>query len=356
MDAPAVLPLLMDPALYYALILQPTFADITPEFNGSYDSLLSEFTVMPNVALGLGQPLVDITNNVGILQRKDRSCNTNWKTVGGTANRRIYVSELYGAVKNCEEQFYDGCWKDFREANATFKNFIVKFFGQAISTDLVTNAWFGDVARADDTASGVGWSWNKFQGIISQIAKYITAGTIPAGQTFSVSYTGVGGTMTPTDAYNNLKKLFESRSALMKAMPDMNLGIYLDYNWAYQYGEYLKSLGNNTIFAIDYIQNGVPVFRYNGVPIFVMNLWNPILNALNGGTDANMGIMTIRRNFVFGTNKKYGGGPDLDSQQALRVWYDEHDEVWKYKMHLAGGTEIISPQNIVFAITNSAME
>ena len=353
---PTIQPIIMNPALYYALILQPTFADIAPDFNGSYEGLLGEFTIMPNVSMGLGQGLIDLTNNVGILQRKDRSCNTNWKTVGSTGNRRIYVSELYGAVKNCEEEFYDGCWKDYREGNETFKQFIIKFFGKAISTDLVTNAWFGDITRPDDTASGVGWSWNKFDGIIAKIAKYIGTGDIAAGQHFTITTTGAGGAMTPLDAYNNLKQLFESRSLLMQAMPDMNLGIYIDYQWAYQYGEYLKSIGVNTIFAIDYVQNGVPVFRYNGVPIFVENMWNPVLFALNGAANAHMGILTLRRNFVFGTNKSYGGGPDLASKQALRVWFDEHDEVWKYKMHLVGGTEIIAPKQIVFATTSDSLE
>lgn len=351
---PTVQPLIMDPALYYALIMQPTFADIAPDFNGSYEGLLSQFTVMPNVALGLGQPLVDITNNVGILQRKDRSCNTNWKTVGSTANRRIFVSELYGAVKNCEEQFYDGCWKDFREANATFKSFIVKYFGKAISTDIMTNAWFGDVSRPDD-AGPVGWSWNKFDGIVSKLAKYINSGDIAASQYFTVTCTGAGGAMTPTDAYNNLKKLFESRSQLMKALPDSTLGIHINYEWAYQYGEYLKSTGNNTIFAIDYIQNGVPVLKYNGVPIYVENIWDPVLYALNGSAQAHMGIMTIRMNFVFGTNKNYGGGPDLASKQALRVWYSEDEEVWKYKQHLVGGTEIIAPKQVVVAVSDTAL-
>lgn len=351
---PQVQPIMMNPALFYQLILQPTFADVAPAFNGSYEGLLQEFSIMPNVSLGLGQGLIDLTSNVGILQRKDRSCNTNWKTVGTTANRRIYVSELYGAVKNCEEEFYDGCWKDYREGNAQFKEFIVSFFNKAISTDIMTNAWFGDVARPDD-AGDIGWSWNKFDGIVAQIAKYITSGDIAAAQYFTVTTTGVGGAMTPTDAYNNLKKLFESRSQLMKAMPDLNLAIHLDYEWAYQYGEYLKSTGVNTIFAIDYIQNGVPVLRYNGVPIFVENIWNPVLYALNASATAHMGIMTIRRNFVFGTNKEYGGGPDLASKQALRVWFDEHDEVWKYKMHLVGGTQLIAPKQIVVGVTDTAL-
>ena len=348
---PTIQPSIMNPALYYALILQPTFADVAPAFNGSYEGLLGEFSVMPNVSLGMGQALIDLTQNVGILQRKDRSCNTNWKTIGTTGNRRIYVSELYGAVKNCEEEFYDGCWKDYRDGNAQFKEFITSFFSKAISTDLVTNAWFGNVERPDDT-SAIGWSWNKFDGICAKIAKYITAGTIAAAQYFTITTTGAGGAMTPTDAYNNLKRLFESRPDLLEAMPEMNLGIYIDSKWAYQYGEYLKGIGSSTEHAIDYIQNGVPVLKFNGVPIFVEKLWSPVLYALAGGATAHMGLITIRRNMVFGTNKNYGGGPDLASKQALRVWYDQDHDTWKYKMHLVGGTELIAPGLLSVCFSN----
>jgi len=343
MDGIKTQSMILTPGLFHQLIMQPSYQDIVPEYSGAYGGQLQEFTIMPNVHIGLGQKLVDITRKQNILQRKDRSCNTNWNTIGITANRSIYVQELYGAVQNCEEEFYDGAMKDFREQSPVFRDMIAKIFQGAVGVDLTTNAYFGDIGRADD-ATGQ-FSWNKFDGIVTKIGNYIADETIPAAQNFAVP----SGAMTPTDAYNYIKELYESRSDLMKAMDSMDLAMYIDYEWAYQYSQYLIATGVNTVKSIDWIENGVPVLKFNGMPIFVEKIWNPVLNVMNGGTMAHMGILTIRRNFVFGTNKNYGGGPDLN--QAFRVWYDWHDDVWKYKMHLTGGTEIIAPKYVCFAMT-----
>jgi len=138
------------------------------------------------------------------------------------------------------------------------------------------------------------------------------------------------------------------------AMEDLDLGFYIDYRWAHAYSRYLTGAGVQTVKAIDYIQNGVPVMDFEGIPIFVNRLWNPVLRKLNkvSGTltEAHMGILTIRKNLCFGTDKNYGGGPLLN--QAFEVYYDWHDRQWKVVMDLVAGTEIIAPQHVVFNITN----
>lgn len=337
--------LTMEPGLFYELIVQPNLNDIAAGFNGSYLGGLQEFTIMPNVSLGLGQGLIDITRRRNILQRKDRSCNTNWSKVGSTGDRRVYVNELYGAVKNCQEEFYDGCWKDFRNQAPMFQQMITQIMQEALGIDMVTNAFFGDVKR-EELAD---FSLNKYDGVVTKIGKYIDDGTIPAGQVLAALPSGA---MTPLQAYNNLKALVEGRSDIMKMQPPTEQGIYIDYEWGYQYAEYLKSTVMNTTNAINVIVNGIPVLNFDGIPIFIEPTWTPVLGVLNGGTMAHMGYLTIRRNMVFGTNKTYGGGPNND--QAYRIWYSNDEDVWKEKMHLVAGTEIIAPSQIVFGITNIA--
>ena len=332
----------MSPALFYTLIIQPNLNDIAAGYNGNYLGGLQEFSIMPNVSLANGQPLIDVTRKRNILQRKDRSCNTNWSKVGATTNRRITVQELYAAVKNCQEEFYDGCWKDFRDKSPVFQQMITQIMREAVGMDMITNAYFGDVKREaiED------FSVNMYDGVVTKVGNYIDEGMIPAGQHFTLP----DGAMTPTEAYDNLKQLVMKRPDVMKLRPPLEQGIYIDYEWAYQYAEYLKSTQMNTPTAIGLIQNGVPVMNFDGYPIFVEPSWTPVLGALNGGTMAHMGYMTMRRNMVFGTNSKYGGGPNMD--RAYRIWYSEDEDVWKEKMDMVAGTDILAPSMLVFSMTD----
>lgn len=340
-------PMILTPGMFYELIMQPAFADIAPDFNGTYNGLLSEFTVMPKVHLSLGQNLIDITRNQNILQRKDRSCNTNWKTIADSGARKIFVQELYGATKNCQEEFYAGCMKDFRTQAPRFQQMIVDIFRKAIGTDVMTNSYFGDVARADDAAGKL--SWNKFDGIFTKIANYATDGTIPASQILAPL---PSGEMTPTQAYDNLLAMELAQTDEMNEQEDLDKAYYIDYKWAYQYARYLEMTGVNTVKGVDYIQNGIPVLNFHGIPVFVERGWNRVLKALNAGNIAHAGVLTLRKNFVFGTNDEYGGGAMLN--QALRVWWSDDMEEWRQKAYLTGGTELIAPKQVIFGITNIA--
>lgn len=350
--------LVLNPAAFYKLIMQPAFADLTPDYNGTYTGMFEDFTVFPQVSLAHGQRLIDVFTNTSILQRKDRSCKTNWTALGTSDNRLLTVAELYGATEQCFEQFYDGDFKDFRDTAPKFLSFIVERFKKLIWKDVMTNSYFGDTGRLDDNVADaiIGpISWNKYDGIVKKIANYINLGTIPAAQSTALGALP-SGAMTPTQAYNALGAMFDAQNDLMQGLENLDMAFYIDYKWAHQYSRYLIAQGSGTVKSIDYIQNGVPVMSYEGIPIFVNRAWNPVLRKLNKvagtPTEAHMGILTIRKNFCFGTDQTYGGGPLLD--KAFEVYYDDHDRQWKTRMDLVAGTEIIAPQHVVFNITNLA--
>lgn len=75
-----------------------------------------------------------------------------------------------------------------------------------------------------------------------------------------------------------------------------------------------------------------------------------MLKALNGGTQAHAVILTLRGNFLFATDKAYGGGPERD--EAVVVWYSYDDGVWRKQIHVKAGTQIIAPQFTVFGMTS----
>jgi len=348
--------LVLNPGAFYKLIMQPAFADLTPDYNGAYTGMFEDFTIFPEVSLARGQRMIDVFTNTSVLQRKDRSCKTNWTQIGTSDNRLLTVAELYGATSQCFEEFYAGDFRDFRSTAPEFLEFIVNRFKKIIWKDIMTNSYFGDVNRQDDDVADpiIGpVSWNKYDGVFKKMANYINLGTIPATQSTALAALP-SGEMDPTTAYNSLKAMFDAQNDIMLGMEDLDLAYYIDYKWAHAYARYLTAAGVETVKAIDYIQNGVPVLSFEGIPIFVNRAWNPILRKLNKisgtPTEAHAGVLTIRKNFCFGTDKSYGGGPLLD--QAFEVYYDYYDREWKVRMDLVAGTEIIAPQHVVLSMTN----
>ncbi|RYZ84157.1 MAG: hypothetical protein EOP04_18570, partial [Proteobacteria bacterium] len=165
-------PLIVNSHALYELIIHPHFNDMMANFTGYYSGTLNEFTVADEVSLGKGMPIIDIFTKTNILQRKDASCKTNWKQIAKGSTRRIYIDELYSAVEDCQEEFYTGCLKDFRNKNARFREITLDFFKKITGMDIATNSYFGDVTRLENAT----YSLNKFDGVFTKYQKYITAG------------------------------------------------------------------------------------------------------------------------------------------------------------------------------------
>jgi hypothetical protein len=335
--------IVLNPQVYFDLIVQPAFADIAPGAT-MYPDTMHLFTMVPNVSLANGMAIVDIFQKQNFLKRKDRSCQTTWSTVGTTGNRKLIISELYAATKFCQEEFYAGPLKDLRNQPEVFRNLAIEILRKGTRADMLTNAYFGDVTRAADAAKV--YNWNSFDGIVTQIGKYITAGTIPAAQVMGALPSGA---LSPSDAVDILEEAFNKRSDIMEEVDESMLEFTVDRKLAEAYQAYLIATGIPSASGPNFLQNGIPVLNYKGIPLYVERTWNPILKALHAGTEAHMCILTMRGNFMFGMDKTYGGGANLD--QASRLWYDEDDDVWRNKLHTTGGTEIVQPYGIVFGTT-----
>lgn len=122
---------------------------------------------------------------------------------------------------------------------------------------------------------------------------------------------------------------------------------YVSQEIADAYEDYLIATG---VAPAQQYMNGFSKLFYKGIPVLVEPVWGPIMTTLNGGTSANAVILTIRGNFVFGTDKNYGTGPNRN--EAFRVWYSDDDMEWKYYAAAKAGTQIGLPQHIVIATTS----
>lgn len=328
---------------FYEAIIAPQFADQAVEAFG-FRGTLSEFTVMDNVTSS--RPIIDIRRVQNIMQRRDASCDINYKNLMSTANRRISVEEVYGAVKFCRNEFYQGCLKDWRNNDPLFGNKILPYFKSAMNIDLTTNAYFGDETRA--AAADAQFSTDVFDGVFKWYKRYITANVIPAARTIAIA-DGTDYATTPTAAFTLIKSMYDKMHDLMRTYTDAQLAYYVSPEIARGYEDYLIATGaGNTSYTKD-VMTGIPVLKYKNIAILPEPLWTPVITELKGSA-GYAAILTIRGNFVFATDKEYGEGED--GKTALEVWYDKEEMTWKYRMFLKAGTQVALPEFSVIALSS----
>ena len=323
---------------FYETIVKPNLGDLVPDAN-FMSGAMGEFTVLDDVADS--RKIVDIKPIGNILERRDASCKIVYKSVGEANVRRISTTELYGATQFCRQEFYQGCLKDWRNGDPVFQTKILEFFRKAIARDMVSNMYFGDVARVE--AANAVWSTNKFDGVFTQWKKYIAAGDISGDQTFNIP----AGDMTPANAKIYLQELYDRRDDFSRLLLPGELAFTIDQAWAEAYEEYLIQTGSQNSEAANYVQDGVKIRAYKGIPIMVNKFFNPVLKQITG-QESHFGTLTLRGNYMFATDKNYGEGPNGD--QALIVWYDWEEMTWKYVNFLKAGTGIILPENASLAL------
>lgn len=334
--------LVIDSLSFFEAVIQPAFADIIPAgfpFRGS----LNEFTLMDNVPSS--RNIIDIRRTQNILQRRDASCDINYKKVVGASTRKISTEEVYGATQFCRNEFYKGCLKDWRAKDPLFAEKILPYFQGAINTDIASNAYFGDVDRI--VASTAQWSTNVFDGVFKWMKTYINGGVIPSAQTASI---GDGTDMigTPTNAYNLLKSLYYKQPVLMNSFTDMQKAFYVSKEIRQGYEEYLVATGaSGGNYAV--IESGIKAPLFKGIPVLDEPIWTPIITEIKGSA-GYAAVLTLRGNFVFATDSSYGEGEDGNT--ALEVWYEKKDMTWYYRIFMKAGTQIALPEFICIAMTS----
>lgn len=334
-------PFRVNPKAFHELIVMPQFSDVL-DTNGNVipSDEEGDWAVMDDVVDK--RPILDLFGNQNVLKRRDATCKLIYSPVGRLSARYIRTEPLYAAVEDCVEEFYQGCFSDFEQGNydMIFENLMPILEG-AVAADIFTNKWFGDITRPADSTDQ--WSWNKFDGITTQIAKYIELDVITGAKTFAID----AGAVDPQDAKDALELAYTKQDFIMRSMKPADKAFYVDQEFADAYHDWLVLSGNSTV-----AERMLPGFKlmYRSIEVKVKQ-WDGILAALNGGAEsAHMLILTLRGNFLYGADSKYGGGPKRN--EAIRIWYSDDDAVWRRQIHLKAGTELVAPQHLVIGMTD----
>lgn len=335
---PAFKKITIDGPNFFLEILKPSFGDLITD-SDVMNGFFGEFIVLDDVKDK--RKIVDITPISNILKRRDASCAIEFEPVGKAGTREIAVTDLYGATEFCATEFYQGCLKDWRNGDPTFITKIYDFFRKAIRRDLISNMYFGDVSRVD--ANGAKWSTRLFDGIYTMYIKYVANGKIPAAQTFNIP----NAIISPANSAVYLENLYAKQDEMMELLDDSEKAIYLDKDWYSAYESYLLTTGVGESDATNYIQDGIKTRAYKGIPIFVNKVFKPTLKQIVGA-NAHFGILTLRGNFMFATDKEYGEGPNLNI--ALNIWYDWNTLQFKWAYFVKAGTNIALPEHSVLGL------
>lgn len=335
-------PFQVAPRAFHEMIILPEFGDSIDTTNTPQPSPEEgDWMIMDGVSSK--RPIIELHGGQNVLKRRDQTCKLVYTPVGNLSARYIFTEEVYAATEDCQREFYQGCFKDYEKQNFDmFAKQIMPILERAVGVDVYTNKYFGDITRASDI-NGI-WSWNKFDGVFTQFAKYVAAGLIPSTQTFALP----AGELSGQDAVAAFSYAYKSQSFVMKSLDVSDKCFYVDQELYDAYWDFLVLTGSCNTVTLQDRQAAAPLLRYRGIEIKVKR-WDGVLAALNGGVSAHVCLLTIRGNWIFGTDSNYGGGPNMD--EAVRVWYSMDDDVWRRQIHLRAGTEWAAPTFSVLGMT-----
>jgi hypothetical protein len=325
------------------VLVLPQFADVIDE-NGNVLIPAAEnndWQVWDDIPFQ--RNVIDIYGNKNLLKRRDATCKIIYSSLGRTSNRVITTEKVYIAAENCQQELYQGAFRDWESRSDVFREKALDLIQNAAGADIFSNKWFGWTARPANAS----WSINKFNGIWHWIAADVTAGTIPAGQTVDL---GDAATFTDAEAYAGILAMIDAQDEIMSNMDDDMKTIHVDKNWYRQIWRYLISIG--TMSAVDKAGAAPDVLMVEGIKVKPKK-WNPIISSIMGAA-AHLGILTLDGNFIFGTDSKYGKGPNNDGP-AMSVWYSQDDDVTRWELHLKAGTMLGAPGYAVVATSTGVL-
>ncbi len=335
--------LTVEPKAAHEVIVMPHFGDVIGE-NGDViipSSDEGDWQVMDDVPYK--RPIIEIYGYKNLLKRRDATCKIIYTSLGKTSNRYIATEAVYLAPENCQRELYQGAFRDWESRQDVFSGKAVELISKIAGVDIFSNKWFGWTGRAHIAT----WSLNKFNGIWHYIAGYNTSGVIPAGQTVDL---GDPTSFTDQEAYEGLLAMIDKQDEILYNIDDSEKAFYIDKKWAKKAWRYLRSIGYDE--ATSKAANMPASFFVEDIEV-KPKPWNPLVAAIMGA-EGNLGILTLRGNFLYATDSAYGSGPKSDGP-ALKVWYSEDDDVTRWQWHHKGGTEMGAPQHSVIATTTALL-
>lgn len=198
------------------------------------------------------------------------------------------------------------------------QDFIVARVMESLTLDVPELTWFGDTDSVDEFLSSCDGIWKR---IFQAIDEY-------SGQRLYV----FGASLGECEALDAMRALYSNAPAELDAQPEGNKQILLTREL---YDNYLNCREDACCGdkSWDMLEQGKRQLYFRGIPVYKMTEWTEAINF--HGLDFPHRIMyTLKGNLVVGTDA-------VSSDNSLKFWYDEKDEMNYIKLKMKWGTQMI---------------
>lgn len=330
-----------------SFLLQPVFVPESP---------LASFRVMRNVTY---KEKMYTLNKPGFILQANTGCGWNASGSMTLEPKDIHVGRMKVNIEQCTEEFLGSVLEDTvlgseldiekldsRPDGQKILSGIRKHISDAITDNIYRLAWLngydneGGIAtpsQYSDTLKSAADN-HVLRGIL-QLADYYEG--LPNGTT-KLSTTYSGSTLTTTEVIALLQGLYEGQPIELRNIPDRLKTFKVTTEVYYRYQEYLEDFGTEQANRI--VVNGVPVLSYRGIMLERHDIVDQELSNVSqfNITDPIWAGLTVQGNMVLATDI-------LSNENQFRVWFDEQDELWKYKAKFKIGMGIAHPELLVYA-------
>lgn len=330
-----------------AFMLEPVFVPESP---------LSSFALMPDVKY---TKKMYTLRKPGFILQQNTGCGWNASGTMTLEPETLHVGRLKSNIEQCTDEFFGsileetvpGSGLDIEQMNSTPDGRTImaglrKHIADATTDNIYRLAWMN--AYSNDGNTTVPTRYNTIlksvaddhvlRGIL-QLADYYEG--LPNGTT-KLSTTYSGSALTTTEVEALLKGLYENQPIELRNIPDNLKTFKVTTEVYYRWQEYLEAKGTEESHRIQV--NGMPFLTYRGI---IMERQDIVEQELEDAdqfniSDVHWAALTVQGNFVLGTDVN-----SLDNQ--VRVWFDEQDELWKYRTKFKMGMGIAHPELLIYA-------
>jgi hypothetical protein len=309
----------------YNINLTPTRANqllLKPVYSDPF--MASDFTFHPDLAEGFTKKMLFLGEDVYPLRAKV-GCGFNPTPGPSLAEKNITSVKVAANKEVCADEFRNSIAvlglqlgiEANNLSNTTMLAALQETWARGVQKHINQLRWFGSVAHPGAEMNFVNGYWRVY------IPQAVNNGAVRVSD-YSNQPLGSG------DGIDILKTVHERASLQLKGIEASRKVIYIS---GALYEQFLNDIENgvvNTTIYISQIENGVRVIRYRGIELRPMWEWDQLASTFMGLTHANLVVYTVKGNLQWGSDV---------SSVAYRSWYDENDEVvrWKTMFQLGFG-------------------
>ena len=315
-------------------LLKPLFYAPQVEGKNPFDN----YQVLPDVKTKVN---IYIPNALSKVLREDSGCGFSAAGTTTITDKTITPTNVKVNVEICSEEFNQQIFaetyragNDRKDIQGTLIDQVIKnLLVGAMGHDIPSIVWWGDAADAD-----------LFFGIMDGFVEVFQDAAATIGDEITMTGTFVtAGVYDADGALGVLRQMYSDQSATLRAVPRTEKKLYVTPTTVDNLLTSYENTGTDSGLAR--LAEGVSKLSFRGIEIIEMSDWAVDLadaaNPQAGAIGNNMIVLTPPQNLVIAS--------DVSQEQVAKSWYDENEELVKFKINMKLGANIVHDELVSWA-------